>query len=142
MEEVTEMGGWIPVKESWMKNPCLYDLRYLPPLSALGAWERPFLTCLGGRSKRDYEGKPPSISRRSSSRKLISRSRSLGKKRLGGICAGWTGRGHGDAHSTTPPSPPPSPGVIIIPIGYIKELKSFPSKTTPPSQAGGSNDLL
>lgn len=49
MEEVTEMGGWIPVKESWMKNPCLYDLRYLPPpLSALGAWERHFLTCLGG----------------------------------------------------------------------------------------------
>lgn len=40
------------------------------------------------------------------------------------------------------PSPPPSPGVIIIPIGHIKELKSFPSKTTPPSQAVGSNDLL
>lgn len=37
MEEVTEMGGRIPVKESWMQSSRLCNLRYFPPpLSAGG----------------------------------------------------------------------------------------------------------
>lgn len=85
----------------------------------------PLLTCLHGRM--DPKGKPL-ISPCRSSPQLISRARSQGERRL----ASWGGGPGMCVLPSLQHTEMGLPEVTIIPIGHIKALGIFPSKTTPP----------